>query len=191
MVVDVDPGRPKSVAVFLSGGIIGWSLFGIVLFFAPANWIDPIIGAAFVCISAQYVAWWQLGGSMFLLWPIPLRLMGKVLGLPNFFSVVLVYAASAWFVVSAFERYALGVPPVSHHRHWIQAVGAAVILIGCIPWVAFAIRERFSGSQWVGTGPRSQRGRILRRIPLLRWAGQCSIAFGTLGAFLVLFARLA
>ena len=188
---DVDPGHSKSVALFLAGGTIGWSLVGAVLAFAPAGWVAPVLGVAFIFVGTQYIAWWRLGASIFSLWPIPLRLMGRIIGLPDMLSIFFVYASMAWVVASLLLRHSRGVAPVAHGHHWIQAFGAALVLIGALPMVLWAFRDGFgSGREWVGTGPRARRSRVINRAPLLRWAGQSLVTLGTLGVFAILLARL-
>lgn len=187
----MDPGHPKSVALFLAGGTLGWSLVGVILAFATAGWVAPVLGVAFVFVGAQYIAWWYLGASIFLLWPSPLKLMGRIIGLPDILSVFVVYASMAWVAASLLVRHFRGVAPVAHDRHWMQALGAALVLIGVLPMMLWAIRDRLgTGKEWVGTGPRARRSRIVNRAPFLRWAGQIFVALGTLGAFVILFARL-
>jgi hypothetical protein len=188
---DVDPGRPKSVALFLAGGTIGWSSVGAVLAFAPGGWVAPVLAAAFICVGTQYIAWWRLGASIFLLCPLPLRLMGRIIGLPDMLSIVVVYASMAWVVVSLLLRHSRGVAPSAHGRHWVQVFGLALVLIGALPMMVWAFRERFGSSrEWVGSGARARRSRIINRAPLLRWAGQSLVTLGTLGVFVILFARL-
>jgi hypothetical protein len=187
----VDPGHPKSAALFLAGDTIGWSLVGAVLAFAPAGWVAPVLAVAFIFVGTQYIAWWRLGASIFLLWHIPLRLVGRIIGLPDMLSIFLVYASTAWVVASLQLRHSRGVAPVAHGRHWVQAFGATLVLIGALPMMLWAFRDHFGrGREWVGTGPRARRSRITNRAPLLHWAGQSLVTLGTLGVFVVLFARL-
>ena len=189
--VDVDPSHPKSATLFLAGGTVGWSLVGAILAFAPAGWVAPVLGVAFIFVGAQYVAWWRLGSSIFLLWPTSLRLIGRVVGLPEILSISVVYASMAWVAASLLVRHFRGVAPVAHNHHWIQALGAVLVLIGALPMIVLAIRDRFGArNEWVGTGPRARRSRIFNRAPFFRWAGQSLVALGTLGMFAILLARL-
>ena len=187
----MDPGHPKSVALFWAAGTVGWSLVGVILAFGPAAWVAPVLAVAFIFVGTQYIAWWRLGASIFLLWPNPLRLMGRIVGLPDILSVFVVYTSMAWVAASLLVRHFRGVAPVAHNRHWIQALGAALALIGVLPMMLWAIRDRFGiGKEWVGTGSRARRSRIINRAPFLRWAGQIFVALGTLGVFVIVFARL-
>jgi hypothetical protein len=193
-IVDVDPGRPKAVAVFLGGGTIGWALLGAVIAFAPSGWVIPVLFVSFICVAAQYAAWWRLGGRIGMLLPPPVKQMGRILGVPDPLSTVLVYASAGCLVSGAIVRSIRGAAPMMTNRHWIAAIGAGAILVGAIPYCVVSIRsDGFWGSvrnEWVGQGPRAMRRRQIEHLPLAHWAGEVFIGLSTLGSFLIVLARL-
>jgi hypothetical protein len=187
--VFVDQARPKTVALFLASGIVGWSGLGAVLALAPGPWVSATVVVAALAVVAQYVAWWQLGGAIGLLWPNALTQMARMLGLPTYFASVLVYASMAWFAVAVAVRWHLGAPRSLPEHRWIAHLGVEVLVAGALLWVVLTWVGR--ARALVGPGVAGSRNRWLSRVPLRRWAGQAVMVFGTAGILLLIAARFA
>jgi hypothetical protein len=185
--VFVDQSRPKTVALFLTSGIVGWSLLGAVLALAPGPWVTAAVAVATAAVVAQYVAWWQLGGSIGLLWPNALTQMARMVGLPGSFASTLVYVSMTWFAIGVAVRWHLGAPRSLPERRWVLHLGVDVLLAGALLWVVLTWAGR--ARDVVGQGVAGSRNRRLSRVPLRRWAGQAAMAFGTPGILLLVIAR--
>jgi hypothetical protein len=194
--VPVDTDRPTTVALFLSCGFIGWSLFGVVLVCAPAPWVAPVLGISSVTVFVQYVAWRQLGGSITLLWPNPLAQMGRIVGLPRKLILALVYASMTWVALAAVARWHMGARPLIPDRHWMEELARSVLLLGAAASAMCLIADR--GREAIseakanrGSTKINATGRSwLHRMQLRRWAGQILVISGTVGVFLLVSARL-
>jgi hypothetical protein len=199
----LDSSRPFTVVLFLVGGVIGWSLLGAVLAFAPGLWVDPVLGLSSFAVCVQYLAWWKLGGSLSLLWPNQLGQMASMLGLPGPCTSVSVYGAMIWFAIAFVVRLKRGAGPVAADHHWVTQLAWYVFLVAAIAVVALWAMDRVldwigeararRGRQWIDGVTQvdplpTSRGRWLR-VPLRRWAGQVLIVLGTAVVFLLSYAQ--
>jgi hypothetical protein len=189
--VDTPPDRLGSLWSFQLAGPAGWAIFGAVLALGPGTWASPVLSVAFGLTVVEYAAWWRIGGHLGSLAPISLRNMARTIRLPEWIALVLVYGTFAWVGAAVFIRKHLGVAPVRSSNQGIETAGKLLLVLGlaavCLYW---ALEKLFDQREWLGWGPRANRSRWLRRLPLNRWLFQFLLGFGTIGIYLVVYSRL-
>jgi hypothetical protein len=166
---DVDSDRPWAIVLFIASGTLGWSLFGAVLAFAPGQWVDPALGVSSALVTLQYLMWWRLGSRGALLSPLPIRKMGRILGIPEAIGLVMVYGAALWVVIAAAIRSTKGGLPEARPHSWVALIGLAC---GCVAFVAvflLAVIDRgfdYGNAQRVAR-PSRLRWTLSRIVPVL------------------------
>jgi hypothetical protein len=136
---EADPAHPYAVALFIGFGTVGWTLLGICLFLVPGVPAAVLLALSFACVGVQYAAWWQLGASPLLLWPLSVRQMGRSIGLSDWVSFGAIYGAFAVILAGLVAwGEAATVPPVGPGRDWLATLGSEFAVTALIAMVLAA-----------------------------------------------------